>query len=96
MINKLTGIKRQANALIVENVENYRHAAAAHNKARKQFQFDKQPQPPGAVRPPTDYANPELAMKTHKMQMDRASGALDALHRLYPTLPAWTETKWIH
>jgi hypothetical protein len=39
--------------------------------------------------------NPD-SKRAYTMMKDRQSGALDSLHQLFPNLPAWSETKWIH
>jgi hypothetical protein len=93
---KLTKLQRQANVLIVDNVEAYREASKGYKRAKAQAEFDLNSMMPTEQRPKSEFAMPERAKQAFKMDMDRASGALDALHKLFPTLPAWSETKWIH
>lgn len=93
-------IPRAANALIVDNVESYRHAAKAKRRADEQARNDQERKSAtGSTKEPgysREFHAPDRAARALQMQMDRASGALDALHKLFPDLPAWTETKWIH
>jgi hypothetical protein len=86
-------LQRKANALIFDHVEEYREAARAWNRARDQANFDKKRRK--GVRPPTEYLNPEAAMNVFARKKERAAGALEVLKRLFPELPAWTETKWL-
>lgn len=84
---QLADLEMKADRLITNNVEAYRQASKQHNLA-------KADEKPGA--PNRFFHNKEAAAGAFKMQIDRASGALDALHHLFPDSPAWTETKWIH
>lgn len=85
-------IQRKANAEIVQQVENYRSASKSKKAARQQIAADTDKT---IQRKPAAYAIPDSAERAFQMQMDRASGALDVLDRLFPDLPAWTETKWV-